>query len=347
MRGIAALTAFVLLSTGVARGREADVVVASKKFTESVVLGELLTVLAGTVDARAEHRRELGGTRIVWNALLRGEIDAYVEYTGTLRQEIFSGEDLPTAEALREALAAHGLVASRPLGFNNTYALGMLKARAAELGVTKISDLVDHPELSLAFTNEFLDRGDGWPALQRAYGLPHGNVRGIDHDLAYRALEAGSIDAMDMYSTDAEIGYYDLETLRDDREHFPEYEAIILWREDLAERDPGIVAAFRLLEGELDEDAMVALNARVKIDRVPERIVAADFVRDRLELDVGAFRAAPHGDFPRRTREHLALVGVSLAAAVLVSIPLGIVAAKRDRLGQVILGVTGVIQTIP
>lgn len=346
----AAATALVgLAAAGAAHADDAgpDVVLASKKFTESVVLGEILTVLAESAGAHAEHRRELGGTRIVWNALVRGEIDAYVEYTGTLRQEIFAGKDTATPLALRQALERHGIAAGRPLGFNNTYAIGMRKERAAELGVATISDLAAHPDAAFGFTNEFLDRGDGWPALQRAYGLPQTNVRGLDHDLAYRALEAGSIDAMDLYSTDAEIRYYDLRTLRDDRAHFPEYQAIVLWRRDLAERAPDVVPALRRLEGRLNEDAMVALNARAKIDRAPEREVAADFVRGTLGVDVAGDAAPRTGAFARRTREHLAMVGVSLAAAVLVAVPLGVVAARRERLGQVILGATGVLQTIP
>ena len=89
---------------------------------------------------------------------------------------------------------------SRPLGFNNTYVLGMVETRAEALGIRTISDLKKHPDLKLGFGNEFMDRGDGWPSLRNRYVLPHQNVSGLDHDLAYRGLESGTIDVMDMYS---------------------------------------------------------------------------------------------------------------------------------------------------
>ncbi|HSP80214.1 MAG TPA: glycine betaine ABC transporter substrate-binding protein, partial [Myxococcaceae bacterium] len=124
---------------------EPAVRVGSKKFTESVILGELVTQLARDTGARAVHRRELGGTQVLWQALRRGDIDVYPEYTGTLRQEIFARRSLPEVSALREALAAEGLRMSAPLGFNNTYALGMKEAEAERLGIRRISDLREHP----------------------------------------------------------------------------------------------------------------------------------------------------------------------------------------------------------
>lgn len=324
------------------------VVIASKKFTESVVLGEILAAAAREAGARAEHRAELGGTRIVWNALRRGDVDAYVEYSGTLREEILADRDLPDERAIREAIAAEGLVMGPALGFNNTYAIGMREERAEELGIRTISDLARHPALALGFTNEFLDRSDGWPSLQGAYRLPHRDIRGLDHDLAYRALESGAIDAMDLYSTDAEIRYYRLRVLEDDLGHFPEYAALLLWRADLGTRAPSVVEAFRALGGSLDEAGMIALNARAKLDRIPAPEVAAAFLRDRTGTEIETIGTDGWGaGLLRRTGEHLALVGISLLAAILVAVPLGIVAARRARLGQVVLGVTGIIQTIP
>ncbi|MGD2082156.1 MAG: glycine betaine ABC transporter substrate-binding protein, partial [Chromatiales bacterium] len=242
------------------------VTVGSKAFTESVILGEMLRRLAAGAGARAEHRRQLGGTRVLWNALLGGEIDAYPEYTGTLRQEILSGEDLAGDAALARALAERGLRMTTPLGFDNTYALGVKPALAEELHLRSISDLRDHPDLVLGFSNEFMDRADGWPGLRRAYGLPQQNVRGLDHDLAYRGLESGAIDVTDVYTTDAEIAYYGLRTLEDDRDYFPAYQAVILYRDDLARRAPEVVASFERLTGQIDAESMSRLNARVKLE---------------------------------------------------------------------------------
>jgi len=187
---------------------EERIVIGSKSFTESVVLGEILVHLGREAGAAPEHKRGLGGTRILWDALLTGEIHAYPEYTGTITHEILADEGGPALtgiEAIREALAAKGISMSAPLGFNNTYAIGMRPETAEKFAIATISDLQRWPDLSFGFGNEFLDRGDGWPALRERYGLPQTDVTGLDHDLAYRGLDSGDIDAMDLYSTDAEI----------------------------------------------------------------------------------------------------------------------------------------------
>jgi len=324
-----------------------DIEIGSKKFTESVILGEVLRHLAVRAGADVSHRRELGGSRILWNALRRGEIDAYPEYTGTLARETLADRGVRTEDEIRDAVAEFGIRMSRPLGFNNTYAIGMKESVAESLGIRTISDLRSHPDLSIGFTNEFMDRGDGWPGLQATYALPQQDVRGLDHDLAYRGLAAGTIHVMDLYSTDAEIAYYGLRTLEDDLGYFPAYDAVILYREELRELAPGVVAAMLRLIGRIPEDAMVAMNARVKLDRVSESQVAADFLNDTFALTVAAEAETALSRLARRTGEHLFLVGISLFAAIVISIPLGIAAAKSARLGQVILGITGVLQTIP
>ncbi len=327
--------------------RADELVVASKKFTESVILGEALRTLAEDAGVPVRHQRELGGTRIVFEALVAGQVDAYVEYSGTLTHEIFAGEALQESGALEARLAGLGVTLGPDLGFENTYALGMLEGRAAGLGITRISDLIRHPGLRLGFTSEFMERADGWPALLARYGLPHSDVRGLDHDLAYRGLTEGSIDVVDLYTTDAEIAAYGLRVLEDDRSLFPEYRARLLYRSDLEERVPGVVTALESLGSALDEDTMARLNARARIEGEPEARVAADWARAELGTRV-ARQQEPRGvRVLRRSGEHLALVGLSLGAALLVALPLGIAAARFPRLGQVVLALTGMLQTIP
>lgn len=328
--------------------------IGSKSFTESVILGEVLAHLVKSAGGEPVHRAELGGTQILWKALLAGEIDAYVEYNGTITQEIFAHHGIRTDAEIREALAELNVQMSAPLGFNNTYALGMKEDRAAQLGIETISDLAKHPELRFGFSDEFMERRDGWPGLQREYKLPQTQIRGMDHNLAYRGLEKGSLQVMDLYSTDAEIAYYNLRVLDDDLGYFPFYQAVVLYRADLRERAPGVVAALGKLEGSIDDATMVELNARAKLDRVAETVVAATFLHEKIDPsveipDVGA------AEFYRRrlarlvtnTWEHLFLVAVSLTAAIAIAIPLGILAYKQPRLGQAILGTVGVIQTLP
>ncbi|WP_370457079.1 glycine betaine ABC transporter substrate-binding protein [Corallococcus sp. AB038B] len=321
--------------------------VGSKKFTESVILGDMVTQVAEHAGARASHRRELGGTTVLWEALRRGELDVYPEYTGTLRQELLVGRALPDDDALRKALAEEGLRMSASLGFNNTYALGMKEAEAERLGIRRISDLKAHPELRVGFSNEFMQRGDGWPALRDAYGLPQRDVRGLDHDLAYRGMESGAIQLTDLYSTDAEIAAYGLRVLEDDRHHFPAYDAVLLYRADLETRAPRVVQALRRLEGSLTEAEMVQLNARARLEHVPEAQVAADFLQTSLGLTTEVHTDGRGARIWQRTREHLFLVGLSLMAAIALAIPLGVVAARRPRLGQGVLGLSSVIQTVP
>ncbi|HKH20727.1 MAG TPA: glycine betaine ABC transporter substrate-binding protein, partial [Gammaproteobacteria bacterium] len=235
-----------------------EVHVGSKQFTESVILGEIGTDMLRHVGVAAVHQAELGGTRTLWSALVRGDIDVYPEYTGTLAQEILREESSTGPRALQAALRRQGIRMSKPLGFNNTYAIGMPRERAKQLGIRTISDLASHPELQFGFSNEFMDRADGWPGLRARYALPQTDVRGLDHDLAYRGLEAGDIDVTDLYATDAEIRYYDLTVLKDDRAYFPNYEAVWLYRAGLTQEAPTAVAALQRLQGRISRSEMAS-----------------------------------------------------------------------------------------
>jgi osmoprotectant transport system permease protein len=321
--------------------------VGSKTFTESVILGEIAGQLMRDVGVPAVHRRELGGTQVLFHALEADELDLYPEYTGTITGEILAGKTIRGDDGLRAALAERGVGMSRPLGFNNTYAIGMREEVAARLRIRTLSDLRGHPELKLGFSNEFMERRDGWPGLRDRYGLPQRDVRGLDHDLAYRAMDAGEIHATDLYSTDAEIRAYGLRVLDDDRGFFPSYECVWLYRADLPTRSPAAFAALSRLEGMITAGEMAAMNARAKIDRITEDRVAAEFVTSRLGLDPRVVAETSGQRLLRRLGEHLALVGISLAAAIIVAIPLGIAAARWPRLGSGILAVAGIVQTIP
>jgi osmoprotectant transport system permease protein len=341
-RFAAILLALTLLSSSaIGQQRKTNaLVIGSKNFTEAVILGEIGAGLGRQAGVEVEHRRQLGGTRILWRALEDGSIDAYAEYTGTLAQELLQ---MPGADraALDGALAARGLAMTAPLGFDNTYALGMREARAQALGISRLSDLRAHPALEIGLSNEFMQRADGWPGLREAYGLPQ-RPDGLDHDLAYRGLASGAIEVTDLYSTDAEIPYYRLRVLEDDLHYFPAYEAVYLYRADLQQRAPSWVQALQGMAGRIDASTMQELNAQVKLEHRKESQVAADWM--------GVEAPAASGRAPRvwqRTREHLALVGISLGLALLAALPLGVFAARHARTGQVILSLTGVLQTLP
>jgi osmoprotectant transport system permease protein len=326
-------------------GSGSKVTVASKSFTESVILGEMAAALIRGARLPVEHRRQLGGTEVVFRALEAGAVDVYPEYTGTLTKEILREE--VARRPLAEVLAARGIRQTRALGFDNSYALAMTEARAAALDVRRLSDLNAHPELRIVVSNEVMNRADGWPGLRARYGLPH-DARGMDHDLAYRALASGGADITDVYTTDPEIDAYKLRVLEDDRGFFTTYEALLLYRADLATRAPAAVAAIERLEGKLDNPTMIRLNERAKVAHVPESQVAIDFVAAKVSpTAIAAPREHALASIGRRAAEHTALVALSLLAAIALAVPLGVVAARRPRLGHVVVGVAGLLQTIP
>jgi osmoprotectant transport system permease protein len=319
--------------------------VGSKQFTEGVILGEIVAEVALDAGAKVDHEAQMGGTRILWTALQQGEIDVYVEYTGTLSEEILQARPASLAE-LRAMLEARGIGLIGPLGFENTYALGMREDRAAALGIRTISDLAAHPDLVVGLSNEFLERKDGWPGLSARYGLA-GDVRGLVHDLAYKALSERQIDVTDVYTTDAEIERLGVRVLEDDRHYFPDYDAVILYNLAWGDRAPDVVAALQRLVAAIPPADMIAMNAQVSIDHRSEVDVAGDFVRDHLGMTARRAGAGRADRIWQRTKEHAGLVALALLIAVVVALPLGIAAANRPVLGQVVLGVVGILQTVP
>ena len=321
---------------------EEPVRVGSKRFTESYILGEILARASG-----GELKPGLGNTGILVAALKSGLIDVYPEYTGTIAAEIVRLPGHWRLDELNRALAVQGLVAGVPLGFNNSYALAMREDRAQALGIRTLSDLARHPQLKLGLSQEFIGRRDGWPGLKSAYHLPQ-DPTGLDHGLAYEALVAGRIDAMDVYSTDAKIARYRLRVLNDDRAYFPRYDAVLLYRAELPERAPRAWAALKALEGRIDEQLMIRMNAAAELEGKSFAQAAALFTGDTRPGAQRRLLPTLFGaDFWRLTREHLLLVGASLAASIAAGIPLGIVAARLPSTAQLILGAVGVIQTIP
>jgi osmoprotectant transport system permease protein len=324
-----------------------EIRIGSKKFTESVILAEIAVNLGSSAGATVVHHQELGGSRLLWDALLAGEIDVYPEYTGTLMREILANERVADEAALDRALAKRGLQVSRSLGFSDTYALGMMRQTAERLQIAKVSDLARHATLRFGMSDEFLNRADGWSALCSAYNLSAPNVRGLDHDVAYKGLTGGSIDVIDLYTTDAEIGHYGIRVLDDDRHHFPDNEAVLLYRIDLDKRAPKALFSMLQLQGRINDFAMVTMNGAVKFDRRTEADVAAQFVATNFGIANSKRNEGMAARLLRRTAEHLKLTFLSLAAAILIALPLGIAAARRPTLGQMILALVSIVQTIP
>ena len=333
--------------------------VGSKRFTESYILGEIITQTAqGAGATAAVHQRGLGNTAILLNALESRSIDVYPDYTGTIAREILKLPDVPPLAELNARLAPRGLAVAVPLGFNNSYALAVRASDAKAKGLKRISDLKQHPELRLGLSQEFLGRADGWPNLARAYGLTFAQPKGLDHGLAYEAIAGGQVDVIDIYTTDAKLDKYQLTVLADDVGFFPRYEAVLLHRADVPTRFPKAWAALAQLEGRLDDAAMRRLNAAAELEGKDFAAIASAWLSPQSgqarttsasdsTMQATLWQRVFAPDFGRLALEHVGLVFAALAASCAIGIPLGLLAARRRPTAPWIFGATGIIQTIP
>ena len=330
------------------------ITVGSKKFTESYVLGEIAKRTLKNAGFEIDHKQGIGATGIVWSALTKGDVAVYPEYTGTISEEILKRPGLSVG-AMKAALKEKGVGMSKDLGFNDGYGLVMRRKEAERLGIATISDLSKRPDLRAGISHEYLARKDGWGPLSAKYGLTL-RPDGIEHALAYAALSAGKIDLTDCYTTDAEIKRYDLTVLKDDRGFFPLYRATFLYRLDLPSK---AVAALDALGGTIDEAAMIAMNAEANRSKDYAEAATLYFKAHGETKRVDGVAVSVKGGDVRTERtslaskilpllsQHLALVGISLLAAILVGVPLGILASRPGTASNLILTLTGLVQTIP
>jgi glycine betaine/choline ABC-type transport system substrate-binding protein len=271
------LASALLAAVMAACGGEPAVVVGGKNFTEQRILGELLAQSIERAGMRVERRFDLGGTLVCDTALRAGDIDAYVEYTGTALTAVLHEPAASDAAAVRARVQAAyepaGLVWLPALGFDNTFALVVRR----DAGVDTISEAVA-PAASwhAAYGYEFASRPDGAPLLSRVYGLRFAGVRTMDLGLLYQALAERRVDLVVGSMTDAAIDRWGLVTLDDDRHAFPPYEAAPVVRRDALDRHAGLAGALRPLGGSLDAAAMRRLNAAVDVERrSPAEVVTA------------------------------------------------------------------------
>lgn len=348
-RRSALLLIAILLGAGAASAQGDTLRIGSKRFTESYILAEVLAQTAAPHMRTAPVVRQgLGNTAIVYEALRSGAIDVYAEYTGTIALEILQGNAAMTREEMNARLAPLGLGVAVPLGFNDGYALAMRGADADRLKLATLSDLARHPELKLGLSNEFIGRADGWQGLAARYGFTQ-KPTGLDHGLAYDAIAAKQVDLIDIYTTDAKIDHLGLRVLQDDRGYFPRYDAVLLYRLDLPTRLPAAWAALQKLEGRIDERAMIAMNARAELQGAGFDTIARDFLAGGAASEgQRSFVAKLFGnDLGRLTRQHLVLVAVSVGLAILFGVPLAVWVSTHARTRAVVLGIAGLMQTVP
>ncbi len=347
------------------------IVVASKPFGESYLLAEMFAQVLEAHGFAVERRPGLGATELAFEALRTGAIDVYPEYTGTGLTAIL--HEQPTADP-REAFARVATEFERrwgirwlpPLGFENTYAIAVRRETAESLGLRTLADLARAaPGLTAGLSPDFIGRPDGLPGIARAYGIRFKAVHALGPAVKYQALAAGKVDVIDGYATDGLIARYDLVVLADDRRFFPPYQAAALVGPRLPREAPRAVLALEALSGRITEATMRRLNRRVEVDNEPIARVAADALQE-LGLaggpatetgapaaarpgrqPLGAYLAAQAPTLLRLTLRHLLLVGISLAAAVLLAMPLGLLLERAPRAAEGAIRAVGLLQTIP
>lgn len=326
--------------------KKEKVTVGAKHFNEGYILSEILSQLLESSGYEVERKFNLGGTLICYEALKNNEIQVYPEYTGTIKEEILKVKDKISTDSIRSLTQKNlNLTFSAPYGFNNTYALTMKKNLANKLNIKTISDLKNHPNLKIALSYEFVKRQDGWVNLAKIYDLPQTPV-GIEHGLAYSALEEGKIDLTDAYSTDGEITKYDLVILEDNKNFFPDYSAVSLYRPELDEK---IKSIFNTLSGKISASEMQKMNAAVLYENKSFAQVANEFLASKnlIKNDVKFEEEHVFSEILSKTLVHIKISAIAIFIAILISVPLGIIIYLQKSLTRPVLYMTGILQTIP
>lgn len=352
-----------------------DVVVASKPFAESYLLAEMFAQLLEARGFAVDRRPGLGATEIAFRALRTGDIDVYPEYTGTglvaILGETPRADPAAVLQRVRSAFRERwGVAWLAPLGFQNTYAVAVRRETAERYDLRTLSDLAGVSDgLVGGFSPDFIGREDGLPGIRERYGLELSGTRSLLQSVKYQALAEGEVDVIDGYSTDGQIARYDLVVLEDNRAFFPAYEAAALVSRRLWEELPGAVAALTELSGVLSAEYVRELNRRIEVDGEEVSTVAADALEEvgvvasgersarGGELAEGTGRDVGRGlarymwdrrsELVSLTLRHLLLVGVSLLAAILVAVPLGLALERMAGGAEPVIRAVGVLQTIP
>ena len=348
--------------------------IGSKIHGESRVLAEIMAqTIEQNTDLKVQRRFGLGGTLICFEALRTGEIDLYPEYTGTILTAILqqdtnhpdknhpgtlnpdaTNDDTVKMENSKQSDNNSYLSISRSLedkyemalgptfGFSNTYVL----TTRPELGLKNISDLKNRNDLRYGFSNEFLKRKDGFPGLNQFYNLQLETPRGIDHGLAYQALEEKQIDITDAYSTDGRLNTYNFQLLKDDQHFFPPYDAVPIYRKGFTQKYPEALIAINQLANTLNEKTMQSLNYQYEVERIPLATVVFDFLSDKGMVHKKPGMTARH-PILRQTLEHIQLTFLATFLAILLAVPFAIYMSDKKKIAGIALSFTGIIQTIP
>jgi osmoprotectant transport system permease protein len=354
----------LLLCASLPATEQKKLTVGGKNFTEGFIISEIFAqLIEDKTDIKVERKFGLGGTFICFEALRRGEIDLYPEYTGTALIALMKHETVDSPEKAHSLVKEHfgrkGLVILEPLGFNNTYTLTMPEEKARKLGIKTISDLVPHARgLDFYCTHEFIERPDGLKGMAGFYGLRFRSVSGMDPGLTYLAARQGKADVIDGFSTDGRIPAFHLMILDDDRHFFPPYHACPFIREDALKRCPGVDKVLNGLAGKISGEEMQKMNYAVDQLGLSYSEVAGNFLSRRglISSHKGEPEATDslwnlllrrRADLFTLTVQHIELTAIAVCLAILIAVPLGIVMSRFGKLAGPIMQSVNIIQTLP
>lgn len=280
-----ALLLLVTTLTGCIFKEEDALIIGSRNNTESIILSNLMgQLIEEKTGINVTYKENLGGSNVVWTAMLNGKIDVIPDYTGTIvinyYQETTGNADETLAKT-KELVSADGITALESFGFNNTYTLALDEAEAESLGVKTFSDFAKvSDDFILGAVFEFIDRPDGLPGFQKEYDLQFKDVKGMDHGIMYRSINAKEVDVINSYTTDGQLQMYNLRVLEDDKGYFPPYHALPLVRTEVLEQYPEIGEALLELAGKIDETAMQEMNSKVDNEGQMVELVAKEFLQE-------------------------------------------------------------------
>jgi len=264
------------------------VTVGSKNFTENIIVGEILAqLIEAKTDIKVERKLNLGGTLVAWEALKKGDLDLYPDYTGTglmaiLKKEVMHDSDQVYDLVQKEYNELYQIKWLEPFGFNNTYTTAVTREMAEQHNLVKTSDLKPYAkDLIFCAEQEFFNRDDGYDGFVKTYGLSFKDTKAIETNLKYEAVGQNKVDVIDAFTTDGELITYDMVILEDDKAFFPPYFCAPVVRMDTLEKHPELEEVLNLLAGQISDTEMQQLNYQVKEQKQDVAEVAAKFLQEK------------------------------------------------------------------
>ncbi len=280
------VVAFTVGASGCGGKESGRIVVGGKNYTEQDILTHLMAeTIEGNTSLKVTRKPYLGSTTIVSQALDKGDLDVYAEYTGTALVSLMKQPSESDPKKSYDIVSKYykekkNIIWLQPFGYNNTYSMTVCSETADKLGLKTISDLVKYaPGMTLGCTHEFAERPDGYPGLAKVYGIKFKDVKVLDPGLTYSAVKESKADVCDAFTTDGRIVAFNLRVLQDDKKFFPDYSCVPIVRKDTLDKYPEVATALNKLAGKLTEKTMQQLNAKVDLEKQDSRKVAQDWLR--------------------------------------------------------------------